>query len=117
MEKGLAWSACLIAAAGTTAIAMIGFSTWRYDVALDRAAAALRAVTSRHDRFQRLASQLGASGPGAGAPSRARAVAANAHYYSLFTRARGVAGTTSGPQHGGRRAGGSRGGRRAAAGR
>ena len=45
MEKGLAWSACLIAAAGTTAIAMIGFSTWRYDVALDRAAAALSART------------------------------------------------------------------------
>jgi methyl-accepting chemotaxis protein len=43
MEKGLAWSACLIAAVGTTAIAVIGFSTWRYDVALDRAAAALRA--------------------------------------------------------------------------
>src|SRR5438552_2614445 len=134
MEKGLAWSACLIAAAGTTAIAMIGFSTWRYDVALDRAAAALSArtgtaaaaelsvtfwqerqaidaymaapgtaalgaVTSRHDRFQRLASQLGASSPGAGAPSRAQAVAANAHYYALFTRARGVAGTASGPEH------------------
>src|SRR6266702_2958808 len=134
MEKGLAWSACLIAAAGTTAIAMIGFSTWRYDVALDQAAAALhartgaaaaaelsitfwqerqaidaymaapgtaalRAVTSRHDRFQRLASQLGVSSPGAGAPSRAQAVAANAHYYSLFTRARGVAGTAAGPQH------------------
>ena len=43
MEKGLAWSACLIAAVGATAIAVIGFSTWRYDVALDRAAAALRA--------------------------------------------------------------------------
>ena len=43
MEKGLAWSACLIAAAGTTAIAMIGFSTWRYDVALNRAATALHA--------------------------------------------------------------------------
>jgi hypothetical protein len=43
MEKGLAWSACLIAAVGTTAFAVIGFSTWRYDMALDRAATALHA--------------------------------------------------------------------------
>ena len=133
MEKGLAWSACLIAAAGTTAIAMIGFSTWRYDMALDRASAALRArggaagaaelsvafwqqrqaidaymaapgtpalrtVVVRHDRFQRLAGQLARTSPGAGAPSRARAVAANARYYSAFLHARGLAGADSGPQ-------------------
>ena len=133
MEKGLAWSACLIAAAGTTAIAMIGFSTWRYDVALNRAATALHAragaataaeltiafwqqrqaieaymaapgapalhaAAVQHDRFQRLAGQLAGTSPGAGASSRAQAVAANAHYYSVFHQDRGVAGTTSGPQ-------------------
>src|SRR5690348_2664474 len=38
---GLTRSACLIAAVGTAAIAVIGFSTWRYDVALARGAAAL----------------------------------------------------------------------------
>src|SRR6266700_4129478 len=42
MEKGgLTRSECLIAVVGTAAIAMIGFSTWRYDVALSRAAVAL----------------------------------------------------------------------------
>jgi len=129
MEKGLAWSACLIAAAGTTAIAMIGFSTWRYDVALNRAATALHAragaataaeltiafwqqrqaieaymaapgapalhaAAVQHDRFQRLAGQLAGTSPGAGASSRAQAVAANAHYYSVFHQDRGVAAVT-----------------------
>jgi hypothetical protein len=42
MEKGgLTRSACLIAVVGAAAIAIIGFSTWRYDVALSRAAVAL----------------------------------------------------------------------------
>src|ERR1700722_9191669 len=133
MEKGLAWSACLIAAVGATAIAVIGFSTWRYDVALDRAAAALRArggaataaelnvafwqqrqaidaymaapgaqalrtVNVRLDRFRRLSGQLARNSPGTAAPERAQAVAANAHYYSVFLHVRGVAGTASGRQ-------------------
>jgi methyl-accepting chemotaxis protein len=134
MEKGLTWSASLIAAVGAVAIAMIGFSTWRYDMALDRAAAALRArsaaataaeltvafwqerqavdaymaapgapalraVVVQRDRFDRLAGQLARTSPGAGASSRAQAVAANARYYSVFLHARGVAGTASGAQH------------------
>jgi methyl-accepting chemotaxis protein len=42
MEKGgLTRSACLIAVVGVAGIAMIGFSTWRYDVALSRAGLAL----------------------------------------------------------------------------
>ncbi len=131
MEKGgLTRSTCLIAAAGTAAIAVIGFSTWRYDVALSRAAAALseradatataaltiafwherqaadlyitapqpaawRAATAQYDHFQRLAGQLGGISRGAGARSRARAVAANAHYHSVFSRASRAAGTTA----------------------
>ena len=102
------------------AIAIIGFSTWRYDWALaqnsaalkERSAetataeltaafwherqaidlyiaahkpAALRAATAQHDRFQRLAAQLSRPGLGAAARSRTQAVAANAHYYSVFT--------------------------------
>jgi methyl-accepting chemotaxis protein len=133
MEKGLAWSACLIAAVGATAIAVIGFSTWRYDVALDRAAAALRArggaataaelnvafwqqrqaidaymaapgtqelrtVSVRLDRFRRLSGQLARNSPDTGAPARTQAVAANAHYYSVFLHVRGVAGTASARQ-------------------
>jgi methyl-accepting chemotaxis protein len=39
-EGGLARSACLVAVVGTAAIAVIGFSTWRYDVALSRGAVA-----------------------------------------------------------------------------
>ncbi len=43
MEKGgLTRSACLIAVVGTVAIAVIGFSTWRYDGALARNAVALK---------------------------------------------------------------------------
>jgi methyl-accepting chemotaxis protein len=126
---GLARSACLIAVAGTAAIAMIGFSTWRYDVALSRAAVALSehadattaaaltaafwherqaaglyiaapkpavlgAVTAQYGHFQRLAAQLGGASSGAGARSRAQAVAADAHYYSVFTQVSGAAGTT-----------------------
>ena len=153
MEKGLAWSACLIAAVGATAIAVIGFSTWRYDVALDRAAAALRArggaataaelnvafwqqrqaidaymaapgipalrtVNVRLDRFRRLSGQLARNSPGTAAPARAQAVAANAHYYSVFLHVRGAAGTASAsPARGSRRAGGGRSGRHAASGR
>src|SRR6266581_267482 len=42
MEKsGLTRSACLIALVGTMAIAVIGFSTWRYEVALSKASMAL----------------------------------------------------------------------------
>jgi methyl-accepting chemotaxis protein len=41
-EGGLARSACLVAVAGTAAIAVSGFSTWRYDVALSRGAVATR---------------------------------------------------------------------------
>jgi methyl-accepting chemotaxis protein len=131
MERGLAWSAGLIAVIGTTTIAMAGFSAWRYDVALDRAAAAvharqragiaaeltvafweqrqavdaymaapgaaaLRTVTMRHGRFQQLAGQLARTSPNV--PARAQAVAANARYYALFGRSRGVAGTQSGSQ-------------------
>ena len=131
MEKGgLTRSACLIAVVGAAAIAIIGFSTWRYDVALSRAAVALneradatttaaltaafwherqaiglyiaapkpavlRAVTAQHDHFQRLAVQLGEVSPGADARSRAQAVAANEHYYSVFTQVSGAAGTTA----------------------
>jgi methyl-accepting chemotaxis protein len=131
MEKGgLTRSACLIAVAGTAAIAMIGFSTWRYDVALSRAAVALneradattttaltaafwherqaiglyiaapkpavlRAVTAQYDLVQRLAAQLGGVTLGADARSRAQAVAANAHYHSVFTQVSGAAGTTA----------------------
>jgi methyl-accepting chemotaxis protein len=131
MEKGgLTRSACLIAAVGTAAIAMIGFSTWRYDVALSRAAVALneradatttaaftaafwherqaiglyitapkpavlRDVTAQYDHFQRLAAQLGRVSLGTGARSRAQAVAANAHYHSVFTQVNGAAGTTA----------------------
>src|SRR5260370_596943 len=43
MEKGLAWAACLIAAVGTTAIAVIGFPTGRSDRAMCTPPAALRA--------------------------------------------------------------------------
>jgi methyl-accepting chemotaxis protein len=39
-QGGLARSACLVAVVGTAAIAVIGFSTWRYDVALSKAAVA-----------------------------------------------------------------------------
>jgi methyl-accepting chemotaxis protein len=128
MEKGgLAWSACLIAVVGTAVIAMIGFSTWRYDVALSRAAVALnvraeatttatftgafwherqaiglyitaptpavlRTVTAQYDQFQRLAAQLSL---GPDTRSRAQAVAANAHYYSVFTQVNRAAGTTA----------------------
>jgi hypothetical protein len=46
MQKdGLTKSACLIAAVGAVAAAAIGFSTWRYDVALSRGAGALRERT------------------------------------------------------------------------
>jgi methyl-accepting chemotaxis protein len=41
-EGGLGRSACLVAVAGTAAIAVIGFSTWRYDIALSRGAVAVR---------------------------------------------------------------------------
>jgi methyl-accepting chemotaxis protein len=127
---GLTRSACLIAVAGTAAIAMIGFSTWRYDVALSRGAVALsertdvattaaltaafwhesqaaglyiaapnpavlRAVTAQYDQFQRLAAQLGRVSRGVDARSRAQAVAANAHYHSVFAQVSGAAGTTA----------------------
>ncbi len=131
MEKdGLTRSAWLIAVVGTAAIAMIGFSTWRYEVALARAAVALneradvtttaelstafwherqaidsfitapnpamlRAATAQHDQFQRLAAQLGGAGLGADARSRAEALTAFAHYYSVFTQVSGAAGTTA----------------------
>jgi methyl-accepting chemotaxis protein len=131
MEKGgLTWSACLIAVVGTVAIAVIGFSTWRYDRALaqdsvalkERAAetataaltaafwherqaidryiaaqkpAALRTATAQHDHFQGLAAQLRRADLGAAARSRAQAVAANAHYYSVFTHVSGAARTTA----------------------
>src|SRR5690348_14427926 len=133
MERGLAWSAGLIAVIGATAIGMVGFSTWRYDVALDRAATAVRAregagiaaelsvafwqqrqaidnymtapgaaglrtVTVRHGRFEQLAGQLARTSPAVSMPARAQAVAANARYYALFGRSRGVAGTASAPQ-------------------
>ena len=130
MEKsGLTRSACLIALVGTMAIAVIGFSTWRYEVALSKAslalseranvtaataltavfwherqaindyvtsssAVALSAVTAQHDHFQRLTAQLAGASLGAGAPSRAEAVTAYAHYYAVFTQVRGAAGTT-----------------------
>jgi methyl-accepting chemotaxis protein len=119
----------LVAVAGTAAIAVIGFSTWRYDVALAQGAVAareradatttaelaaafwhehqaaglyiavpgpatLRAVTAQHDQFQRLAAQLGAISGTAARLSRARAVAGNARYYSVFTQVRDDAGTT-----------------------
>jgi hypothetical protein len=43
MEKGsLTRSACLLAVVGTVAIGVIGFSTWRFDVALARVAIAAR---------------------------------------------------------------------------
>jgi methyl-accepting chemotaxis protein len=45
MKGRLFRSAALIALLGTAAIAAIGFSTWRYDVALDRLQAALGART------------------------------------------------------------------------
>jgi methyl-accepting chemotaxis protein len=115
---------------GTAAIAMIGFSTWRYDVALSRGAVALneradatttaaltaafwherqaiglyiaapkpavlRAVTAQYDGFQQLAAQLGGVSLGADARSPAQAVAANAHYHSVFTQVSGAAGTTA----------------------
>jgi methyl-accepting chemotaxis protein len=41
-DGGLARSACLVAVVGAAAIAVIGFSTWRYDVALSRGAVAAR---------------------------------------------------------------------------
>ena len=119
----------LVAVAGTAAIAVIGFSTWRYDVALSQGAVAareradatttaelaaafwhehqaaglyiavpgpatLRAVTAQHDQFQRLAAQLSSTSGAAARLSRARAVAGNAHYYSVFTQVRDDAGTT-----------------------
>jgi methyl-accepting chemotaxis protein len=40
-QGGLKRSACLIAAVGALALAMIGFSTWRFDVALTRSGFAL----------------------------------------------------------------------------
>ena len=127
-KEGLTRSACLIAVVGAAAIAVIGFSTWRYEVALSRAAGALteradatttvaliaafwherqaidiyiaapkpavlRAVTAQHDQFQRLAAQLGPASRGADARSRAQAVAAYAHYYSVFTQVSSAAGT------------------------
>ena len=127
-KDGLTRSACLIAVVGTAAIAVIGFSTWRYEVGLSRAAVAigeradamtavaltaafwherqaidsyiaaptpavLRAVTAQHDQFQRLAAQLGPASRGADARSRAQAVAADVHYYSVFTQVSGAAGT------------------------
>jgi methyl-accepting chemotaxis protein len=48
-KSGLTWSACLIALVGTMAIAMIGFSAWRYEVALSRGASALRAGADAAD--------------------------------------------------------------------
>jgi methyl-accepting chemotaxis protein len=136
MEKGgLTRSACLIVLMGTMAIAMIGFSAWRYEVALSRAAAALSdsanattaaglstafwherqaigaymaapspaalgAVTAQHDQFHRLAARLARPGPagaglGVGTRPLAQAVAANAHYYAVFTQGRGAAGTAA----------------------
>jgi Methyl-accepting chemotaxis protein (MCP) signalling domain len=129
-EGGLARSACLVAVAGTAAIAVIGFSTWRYDIALSRGAvaarerteatttaaltaafwherqaaglylaapgpAARRAVTAQDGEFQRLAAQLGQASMPVGRRSRARAVAANAHYYSAFRQVSDAAGTTA----------------------
>jgi len=125
-KDGLTRSACLIAVVGTAAVAVIGFSTWRYEVSLSRSAVALsertdvtatvalaaafwqerqaidsyiaapkpavlRAVTAQHDRFQRLAAQLGPASRGADARSRTQAVAAQAHYYSVFTQVSGAA--------------------------
>jgi methyl-accepting chemotaxis protein len=131
MENGgLSRSAWLVAVVGAAAVAVIGLSVWRYDVALSRAAVALsertdasataalttafwherqaigryivapepavqRTVAGQHDRFQRLAAQLGKASLGADARSLAQAVAANAHYYSVFTHVSGAAGTTA----------------------
>jgi methyl-accepting chemotaxis protein len=129
-QGGLARSACLVAVVGTAAIAVIGFSTWRYDVALSRGAvaaneradatttaaltaafwherqaaglylaaprpAARRAVTAQNDQFRRLAAQLGKASVAADRLSRTQAVAANAHYYSVFRQVSGAAGTTA----------------------
>jgi methyl-accepting chemotaxis protein len=127
---GLARSAWLVAVVGAAAIAVIGFSTWRYDVALSRGAiaanersdatttaaltaafwherqvaglylaapapAARRAVTAQDDQFQRLAAQLGKASTAADRLSRAQAVTANAHYYSIFRQVSDAAGTTA----------------------
>jgi methyl-accepting chemotaxis protein len=129
MDGGLVRSAGLIAVVGAAATAVIGFSTWRYDVALSRAAtalheqadataaaalsaafwheqqaidrylaapgpAAMAAATAQHGRFRWLAARLGGAG-GPSARSRARAVAANARYYSSFTQVRDAGGTAS----------------------
>jgi methyl-accepting chemotaxis protein len=65
----------------------------RYIVAPEPAV--LRTVAAQRDRFQRLATRLGKAGPGADARSLARAVAANDHYYSVFTHVSSAAGTTA----------------------
>jgi methyl-accepting chemotaxis protein len=130
LEGGLARSAGLVAVVGAAAIAVIGFSTWRYDVALasgavaaseradatttaaltaafwhERQAAGLylaaprsaarRAVTAQDGQFRRLAAQLSQASTAADGRSGTRAAAANAHYYSVFRRVSGAAGTTA----------------------
>ncbi len=57
--------------------------------------AALHAVITQHDEFQRLAAQPGRTRQGAEAGSWARAVAAKAHYLSVFRQVSGAAGTTA----------------------
>src|SRR5450631_1937713 len=53
----------------------------------------MREVTTQRDTFRRLIAELGSPGTAAEARSRAQAVAANAHYYSVFTQVSGAAGT------------------------
>jgi methyl-accepting chemotaxis protein len=57
--------------------------------------AALGAAVAQHDQFHRLAAHLAGAGLGPGARSLAQATAANAYYYSVFVRVRGIAGTTA----------------------
>jgi len=62
--------------------------------------AALRTVITQHDEFLRQAARPGQARQGAGAQSRARAVAANAHYFSVFRQVSGAAGTTAAGERG-----------------
>src|ERR1035438_5454469 len=53
----------------------------------------MREVTTQRDEFRRLAAELGSPGTAGEARSRAQAVAAYAHYYSVFTQVSAAAGT------------------------
>jgi methyl-accepting chemotaxis protein len=55
--------------------------------------AALGTLTAQRDQFRRLVTELGSASTAAEARSLAQAVAAEAHYYSVFTQLRGKAGT------------------------